>query len=302
MFTTNQNKSPWITRSEPNWGNDLIDFLMFGSKIIGNSAPTIGGKVSAIRFWRIIAGYPDFTLGGGRYRQVLKALKKTHKIRRKLPVNHDMLTWLCGGFLTGAEISSGRFEIVCAILVGFFYCLRISELERLTWGKLVPGVDIDGDATLTLSSASSKTDQFNEGATKVLKTLQSDLRPVRMLSRWGTMTTSRTNPKALVSGPHLRTRLAATLRLAGVECDVDGSRLGTHSMRSGGASAMFTVVYEVEVTMRWGRWSSSHFQSYIWKDHYVISSIGRGALMSLPIQSLERGRAGGGRNKGKGKC
>ena len=164
--------------------------------------------------------------------------------------------------------------MVCAILIGFFYCLRISELERLTWGKLEIGDDIDGDTTLTLSLVSSKTDQFDDGATKVLKTLQSDLCPIRMLSRWKTMIASRINPKALVFGPHLRTRLAATLRLAGVECNVDGSRLGAHPMRSGGASAMFTAGYEVEAIKRWGRWSPSHFQSYIWKDHYVMSSIG----------------------------
>ena len=190
---------------------------------------------------------------------------------------------------------------MCAILAGVFYCLRISELDRLTWEKLEIGEDIDGDTTLTLSLTSSKTDQFNEGATKVLKTPQSDLRPVRMLSRWKTMTASRTHPKSFVFGPHLRTRLAATLRLAGVECNVDGSRLGAHSMRSGGASAMFTAGYEVEVIKRRGRWSSNNFQSYIWKDHYVMSSIGRGMMMSLPLQSLERGGAGGGRSKSKGK-
>ena len=50
MFTNTQNKSPWITRSGPHWGGNLIDFRMFESKIIGNAAPTISGKVSAIRF------------------------------------------------------------------------------------------------------------------------------------------------------------------------------------------------------------------------------------------------------------
>ena len=76
MFMVNQGKSPWIVRADPQWGDNLIDFLMFESEIIGNAAPTISGKVSAIRFLHVIVGYPDFALGGGRYRQVLKALKR----------------------------------------------------------------------------------------------------------------------------------------------------------------------------------------------------------------------------------
>ena len=94
MFMVNQDKSPRIVRSDPHWHGNLIDFVMFESEIIGNAAPTICGKVSAIRFWHVIVGYPDFALGGGRYRQVLKALRRDHNVQRKLPVNHDMLTWL----------------------------------------------------------------------------------------------------------------------------------------------------------------------------------------------------------------
>ena len=64
MFPTGRNKSPWITRSGPNWGDNMIDFLMSESRIIGNASPTIRGNVSTIRFWHVIVGYPDFSTGG----------------------------------------------------------------------------------------------------------------------------------------------------------------------------------------------------------------------------------------------
>ena len=64
LFMTTRNKSPWIIRSGPNWDGNLIDFLMFESKIIGNAAPTIRGEVSAIRFWHVVVGYPGFSIGG----------------------------------------------------------------------------------------------------------------------------------------------------------------------------------------------------------------------------------------------
>ena len=121
MFMVNQNKSPWVTRDNPAWGNDLIDFLIFGSEIIGDSVPTICAKVSSIRFWHIVVGFPDFALGGGRYRQVLKAPKRPRQVKRKLPVNHDMLYWLCRNFLEGDPLVISRCELVCAILMVFFF-------------------------------------------------------------------------------------------------------------------------------------------------------------------------------------
>lgn len=116
----------------------------------------------------------------------------------------------------------------------------------------------------------------------------------------GNATVSCHDQEKPVFEPYLRSRVASTLRLAGMECNVDGVRLGAHSMRSGGATAMFSDGYEVDVIKRWGRWVSSNFQSYIWKGHYAMSSVGRGMLASLPLQSIERGRAGGG-HRGKGK-
>ena len=50
MFMTKQNKSPWVTLSGPNLDGYLIDFPMFGSRVIGNASPTIRWEVSAIRF------------------------------------------------------------------------------------------------------------------------------------------------------------------------------------------------------------------------------------------------------------
>ena len=161
----------------------------------------------------------------GRYRQVHKALKREHHTRRKFPANHDKLVWLRGTFYTDAQPIPSRCELTCAILIGFFLFLRISELEQLTWRKVGIGEDIDGGATITLVLTSPKTDQFSEGKKKVSKTTQSELCPVRMFPQWETLFVGPTHPSSLVFGTHLRTRLEATLRLAGMECDVDGIRL-----------------------------------------------------------------------------
>ena len=160
-------------------------------------------------------------------------------------------------------------------------------------GKVEHAIDIDGEDILTLILHKSKTDQFNEGRRKVLKSLHINLFPVRMTALWRNTTCLDAARNGAVFGSNLRTRIAALLRIAGTQCNVDGSRLGTHSLRSGGSPAMFTAGYEVEVIKRWGRCASSQFQTYIWKDHYALSSVGRGMLDSLPRQTLESGRAVG---------
>ena len=62
---------------------------------------------------------------------------------------------------------------------------------------------------------------------------------------------------------------------------------------------MFASGYEVEVIKRWGRWLSSTFQQYLWRDQLIMSTIGRGMVPTIaakPVLSRNNGRAGG---KGK---
>ena len=119
-------------------------------------------------------------------------------------------------------------------------------------GEMELGEDIDRDTTMAVILTSSETDQFNEREKKVLETLQSDLCPVRMFSKWKTLFTGPTQHNSLVFCTHLSTRLAATLRMAGMECDVGGIRLGTNSVRGECASAMFAAGYEVDAIKRLG--------------------------------------------------
>ena len=41
--------------------------------------------------------------------------------------------------------------------------------------------------------------------------------------------------------------------------------MGSHSLRIGGATALFNAVGSIDVVKRFGRWRSSAFQSYLWE-------------------------------------
>ena len=72
QFMTARQMSPWIWRTNPDWGDNLIYYILSESKVLANAPKTISGEVSGVRFWHLLVGMPDFTLGGGRCAQVLQ--------------------------------------------------------------------------------------------------------------------------------------------------------------------------------------------------------------------------------------
>ena len=104
----------------------------------------------------MISGYPDFSVGGGRFRHVLKGLKREYKVKRKLPVAFEMMNWIHGTFWQADTTSLPRTELICAVLSGFFFLPRINEIEKLTWPNVQLGIDSEGDQTITVELTKSK--------------------------------------------------------------------------------------------------------------------------------------------------
>eukprot|EP00959_Pyramimonas_sp_CCMP1952_P299368 6261160-Pyramimonas_sp.AAC.1 len=46
---------------------------------------------------------------------------------------------------------------------------------------------------------------------------------------------------------------------------MDPNDLGSHSLRIGGASALYAAFKDTALVQRWGRWSSDAFQGYLWE-------------------------------------
>ena len=54
------------------------------------------------------------------------------------------------------------------------------------------------------------------------------------------------------------------LRHAALGVGMDGDKMGSHSLRIGGASALYHATGEIETVKRYGRWSSGAFHKYLW--------------------------------------
>jgi hypothetical protein len=65
--------------------------------------------------------------------------------------------------------------------------------------------------------------------------------------------------------PVRRHEVQAPLMRAAAALGGDPSRIGTHSLRFGGASALWAAYRDSAVVKRWGRWASEAFQGYLWE-------------------------------------
>ena len=205
---------------------------------------------------------------------------------RRHPVTPQMLRWIRSGIRPEASLDGPT--LWAALLLGFFFLLRASEYLAPEAGdraaKGVHGADLtprlQGSPISSFALADevvptirrSKTDQLNEGNVKnhlraagalcVIEALQ--YLQARAPERWRT---ERHDPLLRwANGKSLRRHeVQAPIMQAAAALGGDPSRIGTHSPRFGGASALWAAYRDSAVVKRWGRWASEAFQGYLWE-------------------------------------
>ena len=164
--------------------------------------------------------------------------------------------------------------------MGWFFLLRASEYVKSEGTKATErrglrgqdvrarckGVDVKNFSQadeVVLIIRGSKTDKFNEGELKNhFKTNDEDLCVVKALAAYQQHAPQRFGPKAdgyLFAWENgkviLRGEIQAVLERAAVACGVDPQYIGSHSLRFGGATALFAAYKDTALVQRWGRWS-----------------------------------------------
>lgn len=65
--------------------------------------------------------------------------------------------------------------------------------------------------------------------------------------------------------PIPRTAIQALIERSAKGLNLPSGDLGTHSLRFGGASALWAQYQDTALVKRWGRWASDSFQMYVWE-------------------------------------
>ena len=70
-----------------------------------------------------------------------------------------------------------------------------------------------------------------------------------------------------------RETVQARLAAAAAAFGVDACRMGSHSLRIGGATALYHVTGDLQVVRRFGRWGSDAFHAYLWESHEQMKGV-----------------------------
>ena len=173
-------------------------------------------------------------------------------------------------------------ELFSAMCTGFFFLLRVSEIEGLRM-KDVRIAHEDGGSFLTIFIAESKTDQFNQCDFKRLDEAGGTLCPLAAMARYLHLVDWDPLSSLSLFGNDIRGGLTGLLRIAANDNQIEHSRIGTHSLRSGGANAMFVAGYDSGIIKRWGRWVSDSFCFYLRGDDRALASVGKGMVRSTGL-------------------
>ena len=286
----------------------VMDFLVHLAVNCHKGASTIKQYLSAVRAQHVALGLPEPFKRMARAWAFLDGLKKRSVGRKKRrAVTPKMLRWLRSGLRP--HVSADDAALWLAVTLGFFFLLRSREYVvedgfvtgdeyGLCGADLTARAEGDGapcfrDADeVVLELRRSKTDQMNVG--HVMNQYRSgdpSLCVVAALEDY-----ERHYPGRLRGGdrhapllvwadgtPLTRSDVQKALRRAAVAAGMDPEDIGSHSLRIGGASALWAAYKDSALVQRWGRWQTGTFHRYLWEGRDAA----RGVATAMAETNLE---------------
>lgn len=283
--------------------NKLLGYLGYLGWL-GTSVASLKLAVFAIKDAHKRAGHGDTTGKMHRLWIVLNSLERTSpKKPRRLWVTVPMLKWI-GEHLAAGSQSFGELRVDCrmlkaALLTAWFYMLRAKEFADSSGvdpDMIVRGVDVslttEGQQVaknqeveeMTLQFRKTKADQSAFGTCKtMLRTNVEHVCVVQAMVEFKEVAPRRfEGSEALLplfrwaSGGILkRLEIQNILQKSAKAVGLPADRFQSHSLRIGGASALFQATGEVEVVKRTGRWSSGAVHRYLHDDGDVLKGLSK---------------------------
>ena len=309
MYRSIQGKGPYLSEDPAGIRDEEDSLMAFAALHLGpleKDQSTVETYTTAIsHFHKLRCGYNPL-LAMKRLQLLLKGAKRAKgPTNRKLPVTVEDLE-VISGMLHAKDNIDNRI-LRCNILLGWHFMLRMSEYivkgketegrhplhmedieplkdgVRCEWGPGVNGVSI--------FISGSKTDWLNQGATRshskvapgppnsqlcVVKALLDlyECFPAKFRKMRGSPFATWRNGTAIPAA-----YVTATLRAAAFKQGYKSDAYSLHSLRAGGATALYRATRDIELVARFGRWRTASISSYLWESDQTMSG-----LRSLMLQ------------------
>ena len=282
--------------------DELLRFMTYLAHVMQRTEGTVKQRLFAIKMGHLVAGHDDPTLNRVRIWAALNGFKRWQpETKRKYPVLPGMLVWIRRHLSSCDTLSKGDQVILwAAIMVGFFFLLRASEFlvtVGRSWGstRTLKGSDIEARKDnmqvtnfhqaeeVVIYLKGSKTDQYQGTVRNQFKS-GSELCVVSALADYQSIKPERfagaeeNQPLFRFEDgkPLQRGDIQNLIQLAAVADGQSTTRYGSHSLRIGGATAMYQTTKDLDVVKRFGRWNSDAFHGYLWESHERQRDLAKG--------------------------
>ena len=158
----------------------LIYYIVRLLFFIKNKSPAIATQLAAIRYAHVLAGYPDFTIPGRRYRTLIRSMRPGVPPNRKLPPNLD-LARLIQKFYGDYRTSDLGVKRIWSFIVISFYARPMEEEKRKLRHRDIRFHFDEGAIYVTIFTTTAKTGRCEQGAFRTLREAHGTVFPVETL-------------------------------------------------------------------------------------------------------------------------
>lgn len=290
----------WDVEGRRSEDDCLSAFVVFWTDLAKLKSPSMEQALSAIVWVHQVAGVSSPTVDRPRLALIRKAIKRRDggTQNRKAPVVPRVagqaiaaVTREAYTFPSGSKERRQRLAQAASVAVGFNFLLGRSEFLpsekskgqgrglRVSDLELIPALG-EAPARLRLKVRGSKTDVLNLGCKRERVmypsgSINEDICPVRAVARWAQELPPGTDPESFafsgVTADGLQKLLRQSDSLVREACgmgsrpktEAGGDSISLHSLRAGGASALWAAGLSPASVMREGRWLSDCFHRYL---------------------------------------
>jgi len=294
-----------IRNRDPLWRNNtpclksenlVLDYVV-QSGVIDNKAPaTVKVRLAAIKSHHLALGLPDPFYHMPRLSMAVAGLSRRYgRPERRLPATTHMLAWLKLQLIP--EKNADLAVLWAALALGFFFLLRASEYlkpshhtpkNRGLLGRHVTlcknGQPVPQDAfrsadEVRIEVQGSKTDIYNRGEYRNHFANFDTSHGTRLCVVEAMIILCSHYPSKFVGseadsflltdsrGEQIsREEMQSVLKISAEKTGAEMGDYGSHSLRFGGASALWAAFHDTGLVKRWGRWATDTFHTYLWED------------------------------------
>ena len=290
-FAEQRGRSPWIQyrNDDDEWGGNFLEFLLFHSEVMKRKSSTSGTKVAAVRYFHLINGKGDFTAMGLRVKTLVNGVSKREVPNAKRPYNIELIQEIKKKIdESGNPNQQGDAMIFAAVVMGFFFLLRVSEIANIRRSDITIE-DNDNGRRLILVIRRSKTDQAGMGVARVLRETDLEICPVRTMVEF--LKGNKNEKDAPIFGSDVRPRMEVMMKTIAAAKGVDPDLIGSHSLRAGGATSLYIRGVSVTLIQRFDRWKSASFIRYLRYDAIALEPLSLELAKSAGmLEQLKLGR------------